>query len=222
MSPFHPRHPLTHAHSPSSLSHSHARVPCWNDECIFLTSIPSFPITSRSFDYSSPDLEGKGKGGDKHSALLDPFKISSLQELYYHSSSSPDLDNEDDYDLLPYSAVDSNFSTCYQPTHHQKINVGDYYGLEFVPTLVGGRGGERGGRDIIKVEIIGSENLGRIVSWDKQDDVVENGEEGWVVLTERKNGGGGWVSQDRSLSFFSILSERCFELIVVRVCIIGT
>ena len=44
-----------------------------------------------------------------------------------------------------------------------------------------------------RVEIEG-EGLGGVVSWDEEDEVLERGEEGWVVMTERWNGGGGWVS----------------------------
>ncbi|GAA5961147.1 hypothetical protein JCM3765_001244 [Sporobolomyces pararoseus] len=143
-----------HDHYSLSLSEfqSHAKSPCWNDECIFLTSIPSFPIppsSPSSFFSSSSSLESAEEG------------------------------------TLPYLAVDSNPKTCFKPIHHRELNIGDYYGLEFIQS--------GGGRELIKIELVGSEILGGIVSWDREDEVLETqGKMGWVVMTERKNGGGGW------------------------------
>jgi hypothetical protein len=79
---------------------------------------------------------------------------------------------------------------------------GDYYGLRFTSP---GRG--RGGRCVEKVEVFGGEVLSGVVSWDREDEVLEAKKTGWIVLTERKLGGGGWVSLNRSSLFPSTLSR---------------
>lgn len=65
---------------------------------------------------------------------------------------------------------------------------------------------------MVRVVEIEGNGLGGVVSWDEEDEVIERGEEGWVVMTKRWNGGGGWV-RPLSLSLQFILSFSCSELI---------
>jgi len=194
-SPDSPTSPFPSISADTLFPESHSRAPCSNDHCLFITNLSPFPSPTEIDPIFNDAINSQQKsgwlGGKKKEKGLkgltggfDPYKITHLKEYEQLWSlladASPFPSVEAFLSSSWHHSVDSLASTCF--TSHRPLQPLDYFGLTFLQ-----------GRVVRRVEIEG-EGLGGVVSWDEEDEVLERGEEGWVVMTERWNGGGGWVS----------------------------
>ncbi|GAA6022944.1 hypothetical protein JCM11491_005477 [Sporobolomyces phaffii] len=199
---------------------SHARAPCLNDACIFLTSLPELspdaalavervPVPSSSPAAVLPVPMKNNPDDDEGDEGTPAFFAVDLDLGPGPDEDAPIDAHDDDDDQVDRARIQRTTRTCFEPA--RRVVSQDYYGLEFLGH--GGSGHDdtdegdgvattttRGGRTVRRVEVVGSRLLGGVVSWDREDDVFQVGSgsgsgsasAGWVVYTQRRFGRGGW------------------------------
>ncbi|GAA5822237.1 hypothetical protein JCM5353_001541 [Sporobolomyces roseus] len=231
-SPNSPNSPFPSTPPDTLFPSSHSRAPCSNDECIFITNLSPFPspssidpifndkIRSQSTSngwFNQNKISGQRKGLGLENGF-DPFLIPSLKsyEQLWDSLPPTQIQFPSVESFISHHswhfAVDSISSTCFDSSSTSSsggLRPLDYFGLSFLK-----------GRVVRVVEIEGV-GLGGVVSWDEEDEVIERGEEGWVVMTKRWNGGGGWeprqlVSSARVTRLDQGRERVSFELVEIK------